>query len=384
MGPSDPTGGEIERDPVTNQPTGILKESAQGLVSRLIPATSSSLRYAALLRAMKHANSLGVTSVHDMCGFGDLDAFRRARDAEALTVRITAYIQAGNGSTPSDYWSGRLTEAASTRFGLNGKMVRVAGFKGYMDGSLGSRTAYMREAFSDASAETRYPHGQLSAFAASEDSFVAQIVAADGLGLQLAVHAIGDEANHLALNAYEVARNRNGRQDALHRVEHAQHLHVSDISRFAALGVVASMQPFHKADDGRYAEVGIGKSRLEGSYAYRQLVDSGAPLIFGSDWPVVTLNPFAGVDAAVNARTLTGDVWLASHSLTVEEALRAYTVWPARAIHNGSQLGTLEVGKLADLVILEDDPFTIDKKRLGQIKVATTIVAGRVVYQAPR
>ncbi len=382
LGPPDPEGGEIERDPATSEPTGILKESAQGLVRRLIPVPSSAQRYAALLRAMKHANSFGVTSVHDMCGFDDLATFLRARDAGTLTVRITAYIQAERESTPSDYWSGRLREAARTRLGLDGKMVRVAGFKGYVDGSLGSRTAYMREPFSDATSEMRYPRGQLSAFAASHDSFVSQIVEADALGLQLALHAIGDEANHLALNAYEEVRKRNGRRDALHRVEHAQHLHVSDIPRFATLGVVASMQPFHKADDGRYAEVGIGKARLEGSYAYRQLVDSGAPLIFGSDWPVVTLNPFAGMDAAVNARTLAGDVWLASHSLTVEEALRAYTVLPPRAVHRGSQLGTLEVGKLADLVILSDDPLTIDKDRLGQIKVATTIVAGRVVYDA--
>lgn len=384
LGPPDPKGGEIERDPVTNEPTGILKESAQGLVRRLIPAPSSAQRYAALLRAMKHANSFGVTSVHDMCGFDDLATFRRARDADVLTVRITAYVQAGSGSTPSDYWSGRLREAARTRFGLDGKMVRVAGFKGYVDGSLGSRTAYVREPFSDATQEMRYPRGQLSAFAASHDSFLSQIVEADALGLQLALHAIGDEANRLALDAYEEVRKRNGRHDGLHRVEHAQHLHVSDIPRFAALGVVASMQPFHKADDGRYAEIGLGKARLEGSYAYRQLVDSGAPLIFGSDWPVVTLNPFAGMDAAVNARTLAGDVWLASHSLTVEEALRAYTVLPPRAVHRGSQLGTLEVGKLADLLILSDDPLTIDKDRLGQIKVATTIVAGRVVYEATR
>ena len=147
------------------------------------------------------------------------------------------------------------------------------------------------------------------------------------------------------------------------------------------MGVVASMQPYHKADDGRYAEVAIGKERLAGSYAFRQLLDSGAILIFGSDWPVVTLNPFKGIDSAVNARTVAGDFWLPSHSLTVEEALRAYTVTPPQAIHRSDILGTIEVGKYADLVILHEDPLMMNPDRLGQIKVAVTIVKGEVVYE---
>ncbi len=140
------------------------------------------------------------------------------------------------------------------------------------------------------------------------------------------------------------------------------------------------MQPFHKADDGRYAQKALGRERLKGSYAFRQLVDAGALLLFGSDWPVVTLNPFAGIDAAVNARTLDGKVWLASHALTVEEALRAYTVWPARAIHRENRLGTIAGGKLADMVILEEDPLTIPADRIGSVTVAWTIVGGKVVY----
>jgi predicted amidohydrolase YtcJ len=203
---------------------------------------------------------------------------------------------------------------------------------------------------------------------------------ADAQELQLAVHAIGDEANHLLLDAYEAAKERNGFRDARHRVEHAQHLLVADIPRFHRLKVVASMQPFHKADDGRYAEKAIGKSRLDGSYAYRQLLDSGALVCFGSDWPVVTLNPFAGVASAVNALILSGEVWLPSHSISVEEALRAYTLSPAKAIHQEHRLGTLEVGKLADIVVLADDPFALPPVRLGEVRVAMTIVAGKVVY----
>ena len=142
------------------------------------------------------------------------------------------------------------------------------------------------------------------------------------------------------------------------------------------------MQPFHKADDGRYAEKALGAERLKGSYAHRQLVDAGALVIFGSDWPVVTLNPFAGIDAAVNAKTLSGEVWLPAHSLTVVEALRAYTVSPPKAVHQESRLGTLEAGRLADIVVLLDDPLTIPPSRLGDVKVVHTIVGGKVVFTA--
>lgn len=370
-GPPDPKGGEIQRDPRTFEPTGILKESAKELVARLIPDPTAFERYDALRRAMKHANSLGVTSVHDMCSLADLEAFRRAEQEGALTLRITAYLSVSDWASYAD---------KLPTYGLNSDQVLLAGFKGFMDGSLGSRTAYMRAPYSDATPQTRYPRGQLTAMADPPESFQQRVAWADARGLQLAVHAIGDEGNHLLLNAYEYASNRNGRRDARHRVEHAQHLHVTDVPRFAKLGVVASMQPFHKADDGRYAEKAIGKERLRGSYAFRQLVDAGALVIFGSDWPVVTINPFMGIDAAVNARTLAGEVWLPSHSLTLEEALRAYTVMPPRAVHREDRFGTIETGKYADLVILLEDPFTIPRERLGEVKVAHTIVGGKVVF----
>jgi predicted amidohydrolase YtcJ len=370
-GPPDPKGGEIERDPKTGEPTGILKESAMGLVSRLIPDPTPDERYAALLRAMKHANSLGITSVHDMCSLGDLAVFRRAEREGKLTVRITAYLSVSDWASYAERLPG---------YGLSSDMVRLAGFKGFMDGSLGSRTAYMREPYDDLPPDHPYPRGQLTVMADPPESFRQAIAIADRHGLQLAVHSIGDEGNHLLLDAYEGTRNQGGRRDAQHRVEHAQHLHVSDIPRFAQLGVVASMQPFHKADDGRYAERALGSERLKGSYAFRQLVDTGALLIFGSDWPVVTMNPFAGIDAAVNAKTLDGKVWLASHSLTLEEALRAYTVLPPRAIDRDDRLGTIEVGKYADLVILSEDPFAIPIERVGEVQAFQTIVGGKVVH----
>ncbi len=375
-GPADPIGGEIERDPKTNEPTGILKEAAMELVAKKIPEPSAKDRSSALFRAMRHANSLGITSVHDMSEFADLAEFKSAEAAGALTLRVTSYLS-------TDDWSKYADEIAGTHFGMDSKMLYLAGLKGYMDGSLGSRTAYMREPFSDSAPQSPHPRGMLTEFANSADKFQERVTDADARGLQMAVHAIGDEANHLLLDAYEAAMKQNGTRDPRHRVEHAQHLLVDDIARFGKLGVVASMQPFHKADDGRYAERAVGSDRLRGSYAYRQLLDSGALVVFGSDWPVVTINPFAGMDAAVNARTLADEVWLPSHSLTVDEALRAYTVLPPRAIHREATLGTLEVPKLADFVILKDDPLTKTPDRIGNVRVSQTIVAGKVVFTAP-
>ncbi len=372
-GPPDPKGGEIERDPRTREPTGILKESAADLVSDLIPDPTPAEYDAALRRAMKHANSLGVTSVNDMSLPEHLEVFHRAEERDELTIRITSYMY-------EEDWAKCISKFPSYK--LDSDMLRLVGLKGFMDGSLGSRTAYMREPYSDNSPDEPYPRGQLTAMADPPEKFQDLVARADAKGLQLAVHAIGDEGNHLLLDAYEAAQRRNGPHDARHRVEHAQHLLVEDIPRFAKLGVVASMQPLHKADDGRYAEQAIGKERLRGSYAYRQLVDAGALVVFGSDWPVVSLNPFLGIDSAVNARTLAGEVWLPSHSLTVEEALRAYTVLPPRAVHRGKVLGIIEPGKLADLVVLDQDLLTIPTDRLRDVGIVQTIVAGRMVFDS--
>ena len=369
----DPPGGEIQRDPITGEPTGILKESAAGLVRDLVPRTSTAERYEALRRAMAHANSLGVTSVHDMCGLEDLDAFRLADNDGAMTVRVTAYLSVVD-------WPAFL-EHVST-YAHESDMFRLAGFKGYMDGSLGSRTAYMKEPYLDSTSDTPYPRGQLNAMADPPEAFRRLVAIADAKGLQLAVHAIGDQANHLALDAYEAALKANGARRAYHRVEHVQHLLVSDIARFAELGVVASMQPFHKADDGRYAEKALDRARLAGSYAFRQLLDAGALLCFGSDWPVVTINPFAGIASAVNATTLDGKIWLPSHSISLDEALEAYTLSPARAIHRENRLGSIEPGKFADIVVLKDDPFSMPPTRLADVRVAMTIVAGKIVYSS--
>ncbi len=373
-GPADPPGGEIVRDPKTGETTGILKESAMDLVERVIPPPSDRERDDALRRGVEHANSLGITSVHNMSDLWELEVFRRAHAADKLSLRIIAYLSVSD-------WHVHLEKVK--HYPVRDDRYRVAGFKGYMDGSLGSRTAYMKEPFSDAGPETKHPRGQLNAMADPPEKFREMVAVADREGLQLAVHAIGDEANHLLLDAYEYAAARHGPRDRRHRIEHVQHLVVEDIPRLAKLGVVASMQPYHKADDGRYAEKAIGKERLAGSYAFRQLLDSGAILAFGSDFPVVTLDPWAGIAAAVGARTLAGEVWLPTHSVALDEALYAYTAAPAKAVHREERWGTIEPGSFADLVILAADPFTIPQDQLDKVKVFQTILNGRTVFSQP-
>lgn len=370
-GPADPDGGEIVRDPKTREPTGILRDAAIDLVERLIPAPSTDERYEALRRAMKLANSLGLTAVHDMSELPDLEVYRRASADRALTLRITSYLSVAKWD---DYFD------LVAKFPVSDDFLRIAGFKGYMDGSMGSRTAFMHDPYEDTHGHP-HPRGLLAGMANPVELLKHEVDAASQRGFQIALHAIGDEANHIALDLLESNGGLGGRQ-IRHRVEHAQHLLSQDIGRFGRSGVIASMQPLHKADDGRYVESVIGRTRLEGAYAFRQLVDTGALVCFGSDWPVVSMSPFEGIHAAVTARTLDGKVWLSEHSLTVAESLRAYSQAPAIAVGRADRGGTIELGRLADLVILDDDPLTISPERLKEVRVWRTIVNGRVVFAA--
>jgi predicted amidohydrolase YtcJ len=249
-----------------------------------------------------------------------------------------------------------------------------------MDGSMGARTAYMAEPFSDNAPEQAGWRGLLNAMADPPSEMTERCLFADQHGWQTAVHAIGDQAIHLLLNSYEQVQKTNGTRDRRQRVEHAQHIKPEDIPRFAKLGVIASMQPLHKADDGRYAEHVIGTRRLKGSYAFRSLLESGATVCFGSDWPVVSLNPFLGMAAAVTGRTNHGDVWLASENISIEDALRCYTIHAARACFMADRVGTIEKGKLADLVMLDRDVLTIPPEEIAKVKPLMTIMGGEIVY----
>ena len=372
-GPPDPQGGIIERDAKTGEPTGILKDDAMNLISARIPPPSAEERTAALRAAMDHLHRFGVTGVHDMSDPDDLPVYAQARAAGTLTLRIHSFLQVSD-------WSKYFDTVA--KYPRDDSWWRVAGFKGYMDGSLGSRSAFMREPYSDAGPDNKYPRGLLVDQADPFEEFQQQILRADAAGLQLAVHAIGDEAIHLILGGYDAVRRTNAPRDRRHRIEHAQHLLPEDIARFAKLGVIASMQPLHKADDGRWAEKALGPKRSQTTYAFRSLLDAGATVAFGSDWPVVESDPFAGMAAAVTGRTLDGKVWVPEQNVTAEQALTAYTVTPAYAAYQERSVGTLEAGKLADVVILSQDVLTIPPEKLAATHADVTVVAGRIAWSA--
>lgn len=345
-GPPDPEGGVIDRDPLTNEPTGILRESAMGLVSRHIPPTTVEDDIEAMRRAMDHAVRHGITSVSDIPGMADLPMYRRlVAMHEDLPVRLFVFPTAMD-------WARAAGEIASVS-GVP-RRVEMRGFKTYLDGSLGSRTAFMRRPFRGNEPGREDWRGLLRE-GVEDGRFARNVAAANRAGVQTIVHAIGDEANHILLNTLESTYDE--LIDARCRAEHSQHLLPTDIPRFGELGVIASMQPYHKSDDGRYAEGYIGPDRSRSSYAFKSLLDAGAVVVFGSDWPVVSLNPFLGIEAAVTGATLAGEYWQTQENLTVHEALRCYTSRGAYAVGAEDELGRIAPGYLADFVILDRSPF---------------------------
>jgi predicted amidohydrolase YtcJ len=379
-GPPDPEGGEIERDPQTNEPTGILKDAAESLVSSKIPSPSQEEMYGALKDAMRELNRVGIVAVHDITEVTQLPVLERARRDDVMTIRVTGYLNVSFWDAYHDTVRG---------FPVRDEWVQIVGFKGFMDGSLGSRTAYMREPFSDATPQSKYPRGMLMGMVQPQSKFRDMLQRADDAGFQLAVHAIGDEAIHILLDHYEALMAQTPPTTApaaprlgvrRPRIEHSQHILPEDIARFGKIGVVAVMQPRHKHDDGRFAEAAIGQERCQTTYAWRDLLAADAPVCFGSDWPVATPNPFAGIAAAVTGLTADGEVWVAEQNITVAQALAAYTSAGAFAEGRESLRGTLEPGKLADVVILSQDILTCTPDRIIDTTVTHTIVGGKVAW----
>jgi predicted amidohydrolase YtcJ len=363
-----PFGGQILHDPKTGAPTGIFKDAALDLVGKVIPDPSPGQRDSALARGLTHAESLGVTGTAFMsASFGDVQSFRRMERAGRLTMRVALYIL--------DAW--RATADTLKAAGPGDDWVRIGGLKRFMDGSAGSRTAYMAQPYADSA-------GYRGLLQHDPAEMAHWIGAADSAGLQLAIHSIGDSANALLLTMYDSVARAHGPRDRRFRMEHAQHLRPQDIPRFAAIGVIASMQPYHAIDDGRWLEQRLGPTRMHDSYVFRSLLDAHAILAFGSDWPVAPLSPILGVYAAVTRRTLDGknpDGWLPEQKISVGEALKAYTWGNAYAVLADRQRGTLAPGMLADVDVLDRNLFTVPPDSLADARVMETIVGGRMVFQ---
>jgi predicted amidohydrolase YtcJ len=367
---ADPPGGAIVRD-ATGNPTGVLKDAAMNFVARVIPAMTHEQHTHAVRRALEHAASVGVTSVQHMNpSYEDIGIYAELANRGELTARIYA-------APLETSWEDQAKIGIHRSFGS--AWLRVGAVKGYADGSLGSTTAYFFEPYTDAP-ETR---GLLSDEMHPIDAMRARLAGADAAGLQLCIHAIGDAGISQILDLFgEVAR-VNGARDRRFRIEHAQHIAPKDFDRFASLGVIASVQPYHAIDDGRWAERRIGPARIKTTYAFRTLLDKGVRLALGTDWSVAPLNPMLTLHAATTRATLDGknpNGWVPEQKISIAEAVSAYTAGSAYAEFQDAEKGTIARGKLADLVVLSDDIFNIQPASIKDVRVMTTIVGGKVVY----
>jgi predicted amidohydrolase YtcJ len=363
----DVAGGEIVRD-ANGEPTGILKDNATSLVDRAVPDPLPAQEDAALQAAMDYVAARGVTSVHNMGSWRNLDVFARAHRAGRLKTRIYAAV-------PLSTWE-RLRDRVA-RDGRGDAWFRIGALKGFVDGSLGSHTAAMLEPFTDAPTDT-------GLFVSAPDDLYVWAKGADAAGLHVIIHAIGDRANRTLLDIYERIARENGPRNRRFRIEHAQHLAPPDIQRFAQLGVIPSMQPYHAIDDGRWAEKVIGAERARGTYAFRALLDANAKLAFGSDWFVAPPTPLEGIYAAVTRRTLDDanpNGWVPAQKITVEDALRAYTTGSAYAEYMEPEKGMLARGFLADMVLIDRDLTRIAPETIRDARVLLTMVGGRVVFE---
>ena len=373
----DIPGGVIVRD-ANGSPTGIFKDAATHLIERAIPHRTPAQITAAVLAAQKYALANGVTSVQDLPGStadqtapATLRVYQSLQRKGQLAIRISASIRLLD-------WQQLADRGIQSGFGND--MLHFGGLKSFADGGLGAGTAWMFEPYSNSPANRGIASDELT----QADKMYADMQGGDRARLQLITHAIGDRANHTILDMYERVEKADGPRDRRLRIEHAQHLLPAEIPRFAQLHVIASMQPYHAIDDGRWAERSIGPQRIQTSYAWRSLLDSGAVLAFGSDWPVAPMAPLMGIYAAVTRRTLDGKNpggWVPAQKITVAEAVHAYTVGSAYAEHDENAKGSVEAGKLADLVVLSTDIFHIDPVQIENTQVDATILDGRQVYR---
>jgi predicted amidohydrolase YtcJ len=364
-GAADPPGGKIARD-TAGVPTGILYENAMDLVWAVIPERPASAIAESMREAQRCALAAGLTGFHDFDGVPAFRALQLLDERGLLAMRVLKGI-------PREM----LGEAAALgiRSGFGDGLLGIGHLKLFADGALGPQTAWMLEPY-EGSSSTGIP-------TLTPDALRADIARARDAGIACAVHAIGDAAVRAVIDAYEAVRGGAGAAAPClpDRIEHVQLVAAADIPRIAALGIVASMQPIHATSDMVIADRHWG-ARAATSYAWRSVLDAGATLAFGSDCPVETISPLAGIHAAVTRRRADGypgpEGWRSLQRVSVEEAVRAYTLGAARAAGQENHVGTIEPGKLADFTVLEADPFAVDPHAIRDLPVRATIVAGSV------
>jgi predicted amidohydrolase YtcJ len=364
----DPPAGAIDHEPDTGEPTGILKETAMDLVADLFDDPSLEEATGAIKVAIANSHKLGLTGVHTMEGAAAFRAFQQLEADGELSIRVLMQI-------PEDNLDAAIR--VGLRSGFGNERLRIGGLKAFADGALGARTAYMLKAY----------EGEPDNYgiAVSGSDHLNELVGkAARAGIASYIHAIGDRANREVLDAVELSRKAGEGLDLRHRIEHAQILHPDDIPRLAKLGVIASMQPIHAMQDMLVADKIWGARCANGAYAWRSLLDTGAVLTFGSDSPVEDLNVMKGIHAAVTRRRADGspgpEGWYPHERLSVDEAVYAYTAGAAYASGEQAIKGTLSPGKLADLVVLSQDIFSIEPMAILDTDVVATMFDGEFVY----
>lgn len=364
-----PSGGEIKKNS-KGEPTGVLVDLAMSLVSKLIPPASEKENEASLKRALNEAARLGLTMVHDITYKNDLKVYQKFERNNDLTCRIYTRLPI------AEY---RNLSNLGIENGFGSDMLKVGSLKAFADGSLGAASAWFFEGYAHDPGNKGLPMDIIT-----NDSLRKWAFEADRAGLQLSIHAIGDRANSYILEMFAEIVSKNPKRDRRFRIEHAQHLRLEDIPKFKQYGVIASAQPYHCIDDGVWAHKRLGHERISSSYRFADLLKEGAHLCFGSDWSVAPLNPFLGIYAAVTRRTLDGknpDGWIPDQKISVEDAVKGYTIANAYAAFMEDKLGTIEPGKYADLTVIDRDIFTIDPELIKETKVLRTVVNGVTVYK---
>lgn len=372
----NPPNGIIVHDPATGEPTGVLKESAGNLVQNLIPKLTHEEQVDLLAKAIHYANSLGLTRVIS-CG-GDeeqIGLYSEIRQRGELTLRfyMAPFV------TPPGVTADLITMLKHNREKYHDEWIDAGAVKFLLDGVIEAHTAAMLEPYANDPSR-----GQLYF---TPEKYKEGVMQLDRLGYQIFTHAIGDRAIRLALDAYEEANKENGHTDARDKIEHIEDPSAQDIPRFGKLGVIASMQPLHATPNHDILEVwavNVGAERAQRAWPWHDILAGGAHMSFGSDWPVVTLNPWPGVEILLTRETPEGTPpggWHPHERLTLPQAIKGYTLEGAFAAKRDKTEGSLEVGKLADLIVISQDLFKVAPNQIGNTKVMITMVGGKVVYQ---
>ena len=373
----NPQGGEIIHD-ANGEPTGVLVDTARGLVTKHIPVLSRERTLEALLRAQEELVSNGLTGAHDAgADLAMIDMIKGLYESGSLYVRLYERLRIPDGSTElhDEFY------AAGKQIGLYDNRLTIRGIKISVDGALGSRGALMLAPYNDRT------DGHVGVVRVPADRLYAQVRRAREAGFQVSTHAIGDGGNRMVLDAYEKVLREMPDPDNRWRIEHAQVVALEDIPRFARLAIIPSMQTVHATSDKNMAENRVGPDRIKGAYAWRKFLNTGVVIPNGTDAPVELVNPFHGLFAAVSRQSRDGKPaggWYPEEKMTREEALKSYTLWPAYAAFEEKIKGSIEAGKLADFVVIDRDYMSCGESEIKDIRVLETVIGGKSVYPVKR